>query len=164
MNSMLKSFKELFMFNQSSCLFCCFFCSNSKSVQELNNSRLCLFSYGSGLAASMFSVIVSENARNRFSLEKIHQNLGKQKLQLVENRVEIEPQLYDKYLYQRETWHKKAPRSTNLLPDSLFPGTWYFKSIDEKYRRSYERTELSSKAFNSRDVREYLINELNNIS
>jgi hypothetical protein len=112
----------------------------------------------------MFSVIVSENATNRFSLEKIHQNLGKQKLQLAENRVEIEPQLYDKYLNQRETWHKKAPRSTSLLPGSLFPGTWYFKSIDEKYRRSYERTELSSKAFNGRDVREYLINELNNIS
>jgi len=111
----------------------------------------------------MFSIFISENVTNRFTLERIHQNLTVQKKRLTENRVEIEPHLYDNYLKKRETWHKKAPRATSLLTNSLFPGTWYFKSIDDKYRRSYERTKLSSEIFNSKDVNVYLSNELTTV-
>lgn len=132
----------------------------SKSCQELKNSRLCLFSYGSGLAASMFSLFVSENVAHHFTLDKIHSNLSKQKRTLTEHRVEIEPELYDNYLKQREVSHKKAPRQSSLCPSSLFPGTWFFKSIDEKYRRVYERSAVTNERFDSEKVGHYLSKEL----
>lgn len=131
----------------------------SKSVQDLKNSRLCLFSYGSGLAASMFSLLICDNSSQRFSLSTIHQNLTRQKKNLTEHRVEVAPALYDRYLQQREILHKKAPRESCLNENSLFPGTWYFQSIDEKYRRNYERRSVSE-PFNATTVQEYLVAEM----
>lgn len=133
----------------------------SKSLHELKNTRLCLFSYGSGLASSMFSLTILENANHRFTLEKIHQNLMKQKIKLTENRIEIDPVLYDKYLKQREISHKTVPRESNLNQTSLYPGTWYLKSIDDKYRRSYERVSVDEHdSFKASEARTYLIDEL----
>lgn len=136
----------------------------SKSVQELKNTRLCLFSYGSGLASSMFSIMISENTNQRFSLENILTNLNKQRNKLIENRIEIDPVLYDKFLKQNELIHNKASRQSNINPNSLYPGTWYLNSIDEKYRRFYERTPVDSQStFDSNKSQIHLIDELSKI-
>jgi hypothetical protein len=113
----------------------------------------------------MFSMIITENNSQKFTLEKIHQNLNLQKTRLTDNRIEIDPILYDKYLNQREFIHKKAPRQSNLNPDSLYPGTWYLKSIDEKYRRVYEKTASSNSnnIFINTKIEQYLIEELSRI-
>lgn len=132
----------------------------SKSVQELNNTRLCLFSYGSGLASSMFSVVISENADQRFTLEQVHQNLSQQKNILIENRVEIEPSLYDSYLNKRESNHNLVPHESNLKPSCLYPGSWYLKSIDKNYRRFYERNTTEENSFKINYVQSYLNEEL----
>jgi hypothetical protein len=88
----------------------------------------------------MFSLKVnSKNVNNRFSLENLVQVLNQQKCKLTESRIEIEPDMYDAYLQQREIVHKQAPREAKFDHFSLYPGTWYFKSIDEKYRRDYAK-------------------------
>lgn len=112
----------------------------SKTSQEHENSRICLFSYGSGLASSMFSLIVTETSNERFTLNFILKNLSEQKTKLLENRVEIEPHLYDAYLQQREVMHKKVPREAQFKQNTLYEGTWNLKNIDANYRRFYERT------------------------
>lgn len=91
----------------------------NSSEDALYDTRINLFSYGSGFASSMFSIVVNEKKykngltdgasgdHHRFTLKKILINLSKQKINL-ENRVEIEPALYDKYLKHREIFNKKG--------------------------------------------------------
>lgn len=112
----------------------------SESIQNLRNTRICLFSYGSGSASAMFSIIIRENKSSRFMLENLLEKLEEQRTKLNDHRIEIEPKLYDKYLQHRELHNKKVPFVSNFSPNTLYPGTWYLKSIDEKYRRTYDRT------------------------
>lgn len=140
----------------------------SKTPLELKNTRLCLFSYGSGLASSMFSIYISGNStHSRFSLEQIHANLCKQKTKLSEQRIEIEPVLYDKYLQKQELQHNQPSRQSTLNTLPLYPGTWYLKSIDDKYRRFYERkpahSSANQEAFNSNQISAYLNEELSKL-
>lgn len=136
----------------------------SKSIEELKNTRLCLFSYGSGLVSSMFSLTISENANQRFTLENIITNLNDKRTRIIENRIEIDPSLYDKFLKKNESIHNQSSRSSNISPSSLYPGTWYLTSIDEKYRRSYERVLANSQSkFDSNKSQEYLAEELSKI-
>lgn len=107
--------------------------------------------------------MINENQHQRFTLEHIHQNLNRKKSELTKNRIEIEPNLYDKYLNHREHIHKKAPRESSLKPSSLYPGSWYLKSIDEKYRRVYDRAPANAQ-FNSENTKKYLIDELTRIA
>lgn len=91
----------------------------------------------------MFSLIVVNDTNNssidkKFQLDTILNVLNNQKSKLIESRVEIEPDLYDAYLQEREVTHKKAPREAKFSIGSLYPGTWYLKSIDEAYRRTYD--------------------------
>lgn len=138
---------------------------NSKSKEELNNNRLCLFSYGSGAASSMFSILVkdSDETNQRFTLDNILNVLNERKSRLSNNRVEIEPDLYDLYLQQREIDNKKVPREAQFSPKTLYPGTWYLKSVDDKYRRVYDRVE-SNFEFNYEQARQTLYNQLSNLS
>ena len=77
---------------------------------NLYSSRIILFSYGSGFASSMFSIVVNDVKKcqeNRFTLRKILENLSKVKTNL-DNRIEIIPKFYDKYLQHREEVNKKG--------------------------------------------------------
>ena len=107
----------------------------------------------------MFSLIVVDNAGERFSLGTILENLKDTKRRLIESRVEIDPAHYDAYLQKRELEHKKPSRQCFTNADTLYPGTWYLKSVDEMYRRVYERVE-SSKQFNLSRARESLMQQL----
>jgi hydroxymethylglutaryl-CoA synthase len=118
----------------------------SKTSESLKNNRICLFSYGSGLASAMFSLKVKQNEANkgaRFTLEKILSVLNEQKVKLAETRCEIEPEAYDAYLHEREQTHKQAPKQAKFSQETLYPGTWYLTSIDDKYRRSYDYKKLT---------------------
>lgn len=127
----------------------------SKPIQNLRNTRVCLFSYGSGSASAMFSIIIQENKSNRFKLENLLENLEKQRTKLVEHRVEVEPELYDKYLQHRELVNKKVPRQPIFVSETLYPGTWYLKSIDQNYRRTYDRNH--TKSYNLENTKNALI-------
>lgn len=135
----------------------------SKTSQELENSRICLFSYGSGLASSMFSLTVTDTSNERFTLNRILNNLNEQKTRLLENRVEIEPRLYDAYLQEREVMHKKAPRESKFEKNTLYEGTWHLKSIDANYRRIYGRTS-DENCFDKEKVLTYLNEELSKLA
>ena len=85
----------------------------SKPENELHRSRIILFSYGSGVASSMFSLIVNNEpltaieSKNKFTLTKIIKNLTEKKINL-DKRVEIDPIQYDNYLHVREKTNKKG--------------------------------------------------------
>jgi hydroxymethylglutaryl-CoA synthase len=113
----------------------------SLPIQQLYNKRICLFSYGSGLASSMYSLKIgdAESESNQFKLQKIIDTLTKQHERLENDRFESEPKDYDACLTERAISNKKVPRTSEANTGNLFPGTWYLKSVDDKYRREYER-------------------------
>ncbi|KAI9201869.1 hydroxymethylglutaryl-coenzyme A synthase C terminal-domain-containing protein [Polychytrium aggregatum] len=102
--------------------------------EQLQNKRVVLFSYGSGLASSMFSFTV------RGSTEVIAEKLSlKSRL---EARTKISPQRFDEVMALREKVHnvKDYDPIGPVDEENFFPGSFYLERIDEKFRRAYGRT------------------------
>jgi len=97
---------------------------------DLVGKRLVLFSYGSGMSASLFSVVV------RGSLEFIKQ---KQKIsKRLSQRNFVDPAEFTKLLGLREK-HLLATKFVPEGPIDFFPGTFYLEKVDDKHRRTYKR-------------------------
>mmetsp|Transcript_30667 Transcript_30667/g.85908 ORF Transcript_30667/g.85908 Transcript_30667/m.85908 type:complete len:442 (+) Transcript_30667:76-1401(+) len=94
------------------------------------NDFVGLFSYGSGLAASMFGLHargdVSEMAR-RMDVDT-----------LLAQRVAASPQEFEDALSRREQTHHLVP-FTPPGPADVLPGTYYLESVDDVGRRTYKR-------------------------
>lgn len=106
----------------------------NKTASDLSGQRIGLFSYGSGLASSMFSikVVAGQKLENLVSsLQYLHD--------VLKNRRQVKPIDFSKIMEIREENHNKAPYNPIGNIDWLLPGTWYLKSIDDKYRRTYEQ-------------------------
>ncbi|KAH8732221.1 hydroxymethylglutaryl-coenzyme A synthase C terminal-domain-containing protein [Phaeosphaeriaceae sp. PMI808] len=98
--------------------------------QTLQGKRIALFSYGSGLASSMFSFKV------RGSIENIAKQLDIPKR--LESRRVVAPQVYDDMCNLREKAHLQKNYTPNGKTDGLFPGTYYLVNVDDMFRRTYE--------------------------
>jgi hydroxymethylglutaryl-CoA synthase len=114
----------------------------SRDAQELVGKRVALFSYGSGLASSMFSLRVSLDASPGSPLKRLVENLTHIKPEL-ELRYKISPEEFNSLMETRENNHHKAPYTPQGSLDVLFPGTWYLDTVDELHRRSYKRMPLN---------------------
>jgi len=110
--------------------------------------RMMLFSYGSGLASTMFSAVVDgdlSEQREKCDL-----------LNRLDNRVEVTPEEFSQTLLQREAAYT-ANDYVNLEPPAhLAPGSYYVSGVDSLGRRTYERTPAMSQTMpaSSRVVRE----------
>lgn len=107
-------------------------------VEELKGRRAVLFSYGSGLASSMFSMRVTDDLTVLGKLSRGVADLG----QRLDSRLKVEPSEFAATMKLREDTHHLAPYTPSGDVTRLFPGTWYLKNIDDKHRRFYERTPL----------------------
>ncbi|KAI9101628.1 hydroxymethylglutaryl-coenzyme A synthase C terminal-domain-containing protein [Phlyctochytrium arcticum] len=101
---------------------------------DLLNKRVALFSYGSGLAASMFSLTVQGDT------SAIHSHLSL--TTRLASRTRIAPERYDQIMLLREQTHNCRDYDPVSTPDSdnLFPGTYFLERVDDKFRRTYQRT------------------------
>ncbi|KAJ2999353.1 hypothetical protein HDV02_003134 [Globomyces sp. JEL0801] len=99
----------------------------------LLNKRIGLFSYGSGLASSMFSITVRGDTSEIKSKLNVQERLN--------NRTCIEPSAYDEVMLLREKTHNcKDYQPTGQVDEqSLFKGTFYLEGVDSKFRRTYAR-------------------------
>jgi hydroxymethylglutaryl-CoA synthase len=99
---------------------------------NLIGKRIVLFSYGSGLAASMFSVKVTS------SIRRITEKLDL-KRRLAQRRF-VEPSQFVKILEAHEKRYVSTSEWKATDPiDDLFPGTYYLEGVDKMYRRIYKR-------------------------
>jgi len=97
---------------------------------DLIGKRLLLFSYGSGMAATMFSIIVKSSVEFIKQKQKVAKRLGQRQF--------IDPSEFTKVLAMRE----KHLLASSYVPEgslNLFPGTFYLEKVDDKYRRYYKR-------------------------
>lgn len=92
-----------------------------------------MFSYGSGLASSLFSLKVmgptSIIARNLDITSRLN------------NRTECTPVDYNYSMKQRETRYGASDYNPTALVSgkTLFKKAYYLEQVDEKYRRNYIR-------------------------
>ncbi|XP_038056186.1 hydroxymethylglutaryl-CoA synthase 1-like [Patiria miniata] len=114
----------------------------SCSLEELPGKRIGLFSYGSGLAASLFSLRVRGDVSPGSLLWKLRASLDDLKFRL-DSRKCVEPAVFADAMKLRENTHHLAKYAPVGSVDDLFPGTWYLTFVDEMHRRKYSRKPLS---------------------
>jgi len=104
--------------------------------QKLNDKSLIMFSYGSGLAATLFNINVKD-VDGQFSLKKIQSVLDvKNRL---DQREKFSPEEYERIIADNTVRYLKndyqSGASVNLLPQ----GSYYLDSVDSLWRRVYKR-------------------------
>ncbi|KAF0853033.1 mitochondrial ketone body formation hydroxymethylglutaryl-CoA synthase [Andalucia godoyi] len=104
---------------------------------DLRGKRVVLFSYGSGLCSSMFSVRFrdSEDAVGKVTDMRIRLDIASR----LAARHKVDPVEYNGILKSKELKYGKPNTAPSGPTDTLFPGTYYLTSIDDMWRRSYER-------------------------
>eukprot|EP00056_Hartaetosiga_gracilis_P005218 m.82580 g.82580 ORF g.82580 m.82580 type:complete len:519 (+) comp12091_c0_seq1:181-1737(+) len=98
---------------------------------SLLGSRILMFSYGSGLAATLFSLKV--NGDVGFIAEK------SDVLNRLDSRVKVEPSVFEDMLDDREKNYTKVDYQLDNPSTGLFPGTFFLKEVDGLERRYYGR-------------------------
>ena len=97
-----------------------------------------MFSYGSGCAASMFTIRGKEDYAIIRSTSDFTERL--------DARIKKSPEEYDACLAERELKYGKNNYSPTGPVEELTPGTYYLEQIDEKWRRVYKRRDPIPKA------------------
>ena len=110
----------------------------TKEVEELLGRRVLMFSYGSGLASSMFSMTLCPSKSSMASFTNVLHSVKDIKSRL-DARKEVEPSEFVKVLEMREKHHNAKSYVPVSLVDNLFPKTYYLDRVDENYRRFYKR-------------------------
>jgi len=105
--------------------------TNGNGDEPFQEKRVLMFSYGSGLAASMFSVKVRKPVHHIKHALNLQQRLG--------DRVALEPEIYHDTVDQREKDYTKFDYEPDSSVEHYFPGTYYLDKVDELHRRSYTR-------------------------
>ena len=100
------------------------------SSADLQGKRVGIFSYGSGLAASMFSLKVRGNTDELVKQVDLHTRL--------DSRRTVAPEVYDQMCALREKAHLKCNYEPQGATDTLLPGTYYLTKVAELFRRKYE--------------------------
>ncbi|KAL7160215.1 hypothetical protein ABFS83_01G078300 [Erythranthe nasuta] len=102
----------------------------------LAGQRVILFSYGSGLAATMFSVRINEG-QHPFSLSNIAAIMNVS--DKLKKRHEFPPEKFADIMKLMEHRYGGKDFVTTKDCSLLAPGTFYLTEVDSKYRRFYAR-------------------------
>jgi len=99
---------------------------------EKLGDRVLMFSYGSGLAASMFSLIIDGSLKNQREVCNLKERLDNE-------RVEISAEKFTQALAEREEFYNAKSFAVNSPPKFMSPGASYLSGVDALGRRSYQR-------------------------
>ncbi|KYG40731.1 hypothetical protein M433DRAFT_77374 [Acidomyces richmondensis BFW] len=97
---------------------------------DLQGKRIGIFSYGSGLASSMFSLRVKGSTEQMQQKLDLHNRLASRRV--------VPPEVYDEMCNLRERAHLKKNYKPEGKIDTLFPGTYYLTDINDMFQRTYE--------------------------
>ncbi|MCJ1473799.1 3-hydroxy-3-methylglutaryl coenzyme A synthase [Lambiella insularis] len=102
---------------------------NVKSDQ-LQGKRVGIFSYGSGLASSLFSLQVKGDVSSMAEKLDLHKRL--------DARRTVSPETYDEMCTLREKAHLQKNYTPKGNPDTIPKGTYYLLEVDDMFQRKYE--------------------------
>lgn len=103
-----------------------------KEDQELLDKRLLMFSYGSGLAASMWSMRIRDSVSEIREKSDVRRRL--------EARTVVRPEEYCAAMDLRQESFGKPSYTPVSGLEHLPPNTFYLREVDELWRRHYDRT------------------------
>ena len=98
---------------------------------DLTGKRIVLFSYGSGCAASMFTIRAKEEYLNIKEKSDFQERL--------DNRIKKSPEFYETVMAERQDHYGHANIEPVAPLEELLPGTFYLTKIDDKWRREYSK-------------------------
>lgn len=110
----------------------------NKNIDQLAGIKIGIFSYGSGLASSMYSLTVTNDTNNDSDLSKLINKLDYIKPQL-DARKCTSPDEFTDILDRREKNCHTAPFVPTSDIEQMFPGSYYLVKVDDKRRRFYQR-------------------------
>ncbi|KAF1315533.1 Hydroxymethylglutaryl-coa synthase, partial [Globisporangium splendens] len=119
---------------------------NAVSTQ-LVDKKILLFSYGSGSIASMFSIRGRVPTSSKFSIERMAEVLDIP--ERLAARKQISAEEYSAYMDIRQRVYGLRNITPTQSIATLAPGTFYLKSIDARFHRTYARTEKAVEATTS---------------
>jgi hydroxymethylglutaryl-CoA synthase len=99
------------------------------SSADLQGKRVTIFSYGSGLASSMFSLKVKGSVEEMAGKVDLHTRLNARNI--------VAPEVYDEKCNLRERAHLKKNYKPEGDVETLTPGTYYLTNVDDMFRREY---------------------------
>ncbi|KAF2398338.1 hydroxymethylglutaryl-CoA synthase [Trichodelitschia bisporula] len=97
--------------------------------EALQGKRIAIFSYGSGLAASLFSLTVKGSTKELAAKLDVQARLAARKI--------VAPQVYDDMCNLRQKAHLQKAYTPLGGTDDILPGTYYLTKVDELFRREY---------------------------
>lgn len=106
-------------------------------VSKLNGKHIGVFSYGSGLASTMYSISVTSDSTK---LQSLLDNLSYVK-PLLEQRTKTSPEDFTTLMETRAHNSHRTSYEPSGDVSALFPSTYYLKYVDELHRRTYEKRE-----------------------
>lgn len=110
----------------------------SKSPDQLIGKKFGLFSYGSGLASTMYSINICNDVSTGSKLEKLIGSLH-DAASFLERRECVKPSDFSDIMEVRTKNYHTAPYEPSASTEHLFPGTYYLIQIDDQRRRTYDR-------------------------
>eukprot|EP00009_Paramoeba_aestuarina_P009918 CAMPEP_0201540114 /NCGR_PEP_ID=MMETSP0161_2-20130828/70773_1 /ASSEMBLY_ACC=CAM_ASM_000251 /TAXON_ID=180227 /ORGANISM="Neoparamoeba aestuarina, Strain SoJaBio B1-5/56/2" /LENGTH=509 /DNA_ID=CAMNT_0047947561 /DNA_START=49 /DNA_END=1578 /DNA_ORIENTATION=+ len=101
--------------------------------RELENNRVMMFSYGSGVAATMFSFVVPEGRGEEIQSIADHADINSR---FSERSRKTADEMVSALSLREQAYGAKSfvPKGS---VDELFPKTWYLANVDDKHRREY---------------------------
>lgn len=106
-------------------------------VNKLSGKHIGVFSYGSGLASTMYSISVTTDNNK---LQPLLDNLSYVK-PMLEQRSKIPPAEFTALMETRAHNSHRTSYEPSGDVSTLFPGTYYLKFVDDMHRRTYEKRE-----------------------
>ncbi|KAH8663054.1 putative hydroxymethylglutaryl-CoA synthase [Tricladium varicosporioides] len=95
----------------------------------LQGKRIGVFSYGSGLASSLFSLKVNGSTEEIKSALNLKERLA--------TRRTVAPGVYDEMCELRKKAHLQKSYTPSGNPDTIAKGVYYLESVDDMFRRKY---------------------------
>jgi len=108
----------------------------SKSAEDMAGRRIGAFSYGSGLASTLFSMTVTSDLER---LKKFCNDICYLR-KFLDNRIKVAPEDFEEMMLSREKNHYLPNRTPSYPASKLSQGTYHIVQVDEEHRRTYSRT------------------------
>ncbi|KAL8654217.1 MAG: hypothetical protein Q9226_003520 [Calogaya cf. arnoldii] len=100
------------------------------SGEDIVGKRIGIFSYGSGLASSLFSLRVVGDVSEMVTKVDLQKRLDARRV--------VEPKVYDEMCNLREKAHLQKEYTPSGDAETITKDTYYLSKIDDMFRRHYE--------------------------
>ncbi|KAH8808791.1 hydroxymethylglutaryl-coenzyme A synthase C terminal-domain-containing protein [Xylogone sp. PMI_703] len=97
--------------------------------EKLQGKKIGIFSYGAGLASSLFSATIKGDISHIVRKVNLKERLNA--------RTVLSPAIYDEICLLREEAYQKRSYKPAGIVAAMTPGTYYLTEVDDLFRRSY---------------------------